>query len=49
MQQQRKLLMHLSNSKKKAIVIPIKDAKTDETRDRRIEKSIGLLNEGKSD
>ena len=38
----------LSNSKKKAIVIPIKDAKTDETRDRRIEKSIALLNEGKS-
>ena len=38
----------LSNSKKKAIVIPIKDAKTDETRDRRIEKSIALLNEAKS-
>ena len=38
----------LSNSKKKAIVIPIKDAKTDETRDRRIEKSIALLKEGKS-
>ena len=38
----------LSNSKKKAIVIPIKDAKTDETRDRRIEKAISLLKEGKS-
>ena len=38
----------LSNSKKKAIVIPINDAKTDETRDRRIEKSIALLKEGKS-
>ncbi|MEO7767144.1 MAG: YdeI/OmpD-associated family protein [Ferruginibacter sp.] len=38
----------LSNSKKKAIVIPIKDAKTDETRDRRIDKAIGLLKEGKS-
>src|SRR5436190_9838163 len=38
----------LSNSKKKAIVIPIKDAKTDETRTRRIEKAIGLLEEGKS-
>jgi len=37
----------LSNSKKKAIVIPIKDAKTDETRDRRIEKAIGFLKEGK--
>lgn len=33
----------LSNSKKKAIVIPIKDAKTEETRNRRIEKAIGLL------
>lgn len=36
----------LSNSKKKAITIPIKDAKTDETRDRRIEKAIALLNVG---
>jgi hypothetical protein len=38
----------LSNSKKKGIVIPIKDAKTDETRDRRIEKAINLLKESKS-
>lgn len=37
----------LSNSKKKGIVVPIKDAKTDETRDRRIEKAISLLKEGK--
>ncbi|MEO7311961.1 MAG: YdeI/OmpD-associated family protein [Chitinophagaceae bacterium] len=37
----------LSNSKKKAIIIPINEAKTDETRDRRIEKAIGLLKEGK--
>ncbi|MDB5118843.1 MAG: hypothetical protein JWN56_61 [Sphingobacteriales bacterium] len=37
----------LSNSKKKGIVIPINDAKSDETRDRRIEKAISALTEGK--
>jgi hypothetical protein len=37
----------LSNSNKKRIVLPIDDAKTDETRQRRIEKSIEKLSEGK--
>ena len=44
----KKYFETLSNSKKKGIVVPIKDAKTDETRDRRIEKAIRLLTEGKS-
>ncbi|MEO6722273.1 MAG: YdeI/OmpD-associated family protein [Ferruginibacter sp.] len=43
----KKYFETLSVSKKKAIVIPIKDAKTDETRDRRIEKAVGFLKEGK--
>jgi uncharacterized protein YdeI (YjbR/CyaY-like superfamily) len=37
----------LSYSKKSGIVIPIKDAKTDETKQRRIEKAISNLEEGK--
>jgi uncharacterized protein YdeI (YjbR/CyaY-like superfamily) len=37
----------LSNSRKKWLVIPITDAKTDETRSRRIEKAVSLLVEGK--
>ncbi|MCW3089431.1 MAG: hypothetical protein JWP81_500 [Ferruginibacter sp.] len=44
----KKFFETLSNSKKKGIVVPIKDAKTDETRDRRIEKAVNLLKEGKS-
>lgn len=37
----------LSYSKKQGLVIPIKDAKTEETRQRRIEKAIAALKEGK--
>lgn len=37
----------LSYSNKRRIVIPIEDAKTAETRQRRIEKTVKLLNEGK--
>jgi hypothetical protein len=37
----------LSYSKKNGIVFLIKDAKTDETKQRRIEKAIGNLQEGK--
>ncbi len=33
----------LSNSKKKALIIPIANAKTDETRTRNIEKAINVL------
>ena len=44
----KKYFETLSNSRKKAIVIPIKDAKAIETRDRRIDKAISLLKEGKS-
>jgi hypothetical protein len=33
----------LSNSKKKALVIPIANAKTDETRNRNIEKALAIL------
>lgn len=33
----------LSNSKKKVLVIPIANAKTDETRNRNIEKAINIL------
>lgn len=43
----KKYFNTLSNSRKKGIVVPIKDAKTDETRDRRIEKAITQLKEGK--
>jgi len=44
----KKYFDSLSNSKKKGIVVLIEGAKTDETRDRRIEKAINLLKEGKS-
>lgn len=37
----------LSNSKKKLLVLPIEDAKTEETRARRVEKAISILREGK--
>ncbi len=37
----------LSNSKKKYLVLPVLDAKTEETRMRRIEKAIELLKSGK--
>jgi len=37
----------LSYSKKQGIVIPIKEAKAEDTRQRRIEKAIGMLNSGK--
>jgi len=36
----------LSYSKKNGLVLPIKDAKTEETRQRRIEKAIDLIKEG---
>ncbi|WP_339810643.1 YdeI/OmpD-associated family protein [uncultured Imperialibacter sp.] len=37
----------LSNSKKKLLVLPIEDAKTEETRARRVEKAIQMLEGGK--
>jgi len=37
----------LSYSRKNGLIIPVKDAKTDETRQRRIEKAISILTEGK--
>jgi hypothetical protein len=37
----------LSNSKKKLLVLPIEDAKTEETRAKRVEKAISILREGK--
>jgi len=37
----------LSNSKKKLLILPIEDAKTDETRARRVEKAVQMLQEGK--
>jgi hypothetical protein len=37
----------LSYSKKQWLVIPVRDAKTEETKQRRIEKAIALLREGK--
>jgi hypothetical protein len=43
----KKYFESLSYSKKSGIVIPIKDAKTDETKQRRIEKAINNLEEGK--
>ena len=36
----------LSYSRKKALIIPITEAKTDETKQRRIDKTISLLKEG---
>jgi len=44
----RKNFEVLSYSKKNGLVIPIKDAKTEETRQRRIEKAIDLLKQGKA-
>jgi len=42
----RKNFETLSNSKKKYMVLPITDAKTEETRIKRIEKAIDLLKNG---
>lgn len=39
----KKMFGTLSNSKKKTLVIPIANAKTDETRNRNIEKAINIL------
>ena len=39
----KKMFDTLSNSKKKALIIPIANAKTDETRNRNIEKAMGAL------
>jgi hypothetical protein len=43
----KKNFEQLSNSKKKWLTLPISDAKTEETKVRRIEKAIALLKEGK--
>ena len=43
----KKNFSFLSNSKKKALVYPINDAKTEATRQRRIEKAISSLKDGK--
>jgi hypothetical protein len=43
----KKMFEALSYSKKKGLVIPIKDAKAEETRQRRIEKAIDALKLGK--
>jgi hypothetical protein len=43
----KKNFEQLSNSKKKWLTIPITEAKTEETKMRRIEKTIALLKEGK--
>jgi len=39
----KKMFDTLSNSKKKALIIPIANAKTDETRNRNIEKALSAL------
>jgi len=39
----KKLFETLSNSKKKALIIPVANAKTDETRNRNIEKAMSAL------
>ena len=39
----KKMFDTLSNSKKKALIIPIANAKTDETRNRNIEKALSVL------
>ena len=39
----KKIFESLSNSKKKALTIPIANAKTDETRNRNIEKALSAL------
>lgn len=38
----------LSYSKKQALVLPVKDAKTDDTRQKRIEKAVDLLKQSKA-
>ena len=43
----KKTFEQLSNSKKKWLTIPITEAKTEETKVKRIEKAIALLKEGK--
>jgi hypothetical protein len=43
----KKFFETLSYSKKQWLVIPVKDAKTEETKQRRIEKAINLLQGGK--
>jgi hypothetical protein len=43
----RKNFEALSNSNKKRLIIPITDAKTEETRKRRIDKAMETLKEGK--
>ena len=43
----KKAFEQLSNSKKKWLTIPITEAKTEETKVKRIEKAIALLKEGK--
>jgi hypothetical protein len=42
----KKNFEQLSNSKKKWLTLPITEAKTEETKTRRIEKAIALLKEG---
>lgn len=44
----KKYFDSLSYSNKRRLVIPIEDAKTPETRQRRIEKTVNLLSEGKA-
>jgi hypothetical protein len=44
----RRVFDALSYSKKQRFVLPIVDAKTAETRQRRIEKAVGTLREGRS-
>jgi Bacteriocin-protection, YdeI or OmpD-Associated/Domain of unknown function (DUF1905) len=39
----KKLFETLSNSKKKALIVPVANAKTDETRNRNIEKAMSAL------
>ena len=43
----RRFFDGLSYSNKRRIVVPIDDAKTDETRQRRIEKAVSMLREGR--
>ena len=43
----KKIFESLSNSKKKYLVLPVLDAKTEETRIRRIDKAVELLKNGK--
>ncbi|HET7269866.1 MAG TPA: YdeI/OmpD-associated family protein [Rubrobacter sp.] len=44
----RRFFDGLSYSKKQRFVLPIEQAKTDETRQRRIAKAIGILNESRT-